>query len=325
MNSATWQFVIFMLFGLATLVLGYAARRRGWLDESLSRPIHFHTVTWIWSAVALLSIWRMPIDPETAWLLVIVPAMVIVPALVAIPLARWWLGNDRNAIGVMAISAGVSNTGSTMGAFLCYVMLDPPEASRGYGIVYVTIMAAFGIIVLYPMAAHFAPHEQGVPKSISRLMLKSFICLPALSMYTAIVGVILSITHVPFPQWITDYKIITVMFYAASFGGYLGIGLRLRLGNPMQYFKHHLFLVFIRFTFAPLLAWLIIQAIQQTPWAINPVMVRAIILESYMPAAVFSVMTANLFHLDVRLASATWLVNTLLFVVLPLPFLLWLI
>ena len=37
------------------------------------------------------------------------------------------------------------------------------------------------------------------------------------------------------------------------------------------------------------------------------------------------VMLANLFYLDTRMASAIWIVNTVLFVVIPLPIILYLL
>ena len=47
-------------------------------------------------------------------------------------------------------------------------------------------------------------------------------------------------------------------------------------------------------------------------------------IETVMPGGIIMVMLANLFHLDTRMASVTWMWNTLLFLVVPLPVILWL-
>ena len=44
-----------------------------------------------------------------------------------------------------------------------------------------------------------------------------------------------------------------------------------------------------------------------------------ILIQSFMPAAIYSVVTAVLFDLDVRLASSLFAVNTLLFILVVLP------
>ena len=64
MSDGATSFLTFSVFNFASLCLGYTARRRGWVDEECSRPIHFHTVVWIWSAASLLSLWRIPIHVE---------------------------------------------------------------------------------------------------------------------------------------------------------------------------------------------------------------------------------------------------------------------
>ena len=42
-------------------------------------------------------------------------------------------------------------------------------------------------------------------------------------------------------------------------------------------------------------------------------------IQSFMPAAIYSVVTAVLFDLDARLASSLFVVNTLIFILLVLP------
>ena len=52
---------------------------------------------------------------------------------------------------------------------------------------------------------------------------------------------------------------------------------------------------------------------------------EVIVLEAFTPTAINMVIVANLFHLDARLASQLWTVNTLGFAVVVLPLVMWVV
>ena len=310
--------IAFVIVSLLSLVAGMAARRYRLVHEGVSRAVHFHTVSWVWSSLALLSVWRMTVTGEALWLLLIVPVMGAVPMVLVLLVGRW-VGLRRDALAVTAISAGVANTGATLGAYLAKMRIEPAGEALGYAIVYVTIMAIAGILMLYPLAAHFAAGSggQGGRPSLGRLLVKSFWCLPALSMYATLAGAALSLGDVPFPAALEQGHVIDALFYAAAVGGYFGIGLRLRFDPPWRDAGAHGLLALARFAIAPLCAVGLLMLIPDLPG----VMGRVVVLESFMPAAIFSVMTANIFHLNARLAASLWLWNTLAFFLLVLPWL----
>lgn len=75
----------------------------------------------------------------------------------------------------------------------------------------------------------------------------------------------------------------------------------------------------MKFAGIPLLAVVILAAMNLTHMPLAALGQRVVVVEAFMPMAIQSVMIANLFHLDGRMASTLWLVNTVLFVLLPLP------
>lgn len=75
----------------------------------------------------------------------------------------------------------------------------------------------------------------------------------------------------------------------------------------------------MKFAGIPLLAVVILAAMNLTHMPLTALGQRVVVVEAFMPMAIQSVMIANLFHLDGRMASTLWLVNTVLFVLLPLP------
>jgi predicted permease len=323
----TVQFTVFCVFNAVCLAAGYGARRKGLLGEHTARPIHFITVSFVWGAVALLSLWKLPPQEANLWLVAIEPLLVAVPAFAVVPIARR-MGCDNKQTGVIATAAGLGNLGFTLGAYLCYTLLKDPagngDAALAYAVAQVNLMAMSGVLMLYPLARHFGGQHTG-DRSITRLIVTSFFDLRALMVHCAIVGVVLAYLEVPYPAVIDDYKTIDVLFYLGGFGGYFGIGLRLRLGDARKYLREHALLAAVKFAGIPLLSLGILAAINLTPAPLASLGQRVVVVEAFMPVAIQGVMIANLFHLDGRMASTLWLVNTVLFVLLPLPALvLWL-
>lgn len=317
----TVQFTIFCVFNAVCLAAGYGARRRKLLGEHTARPIHFFTVSFVWGAVALLSLWRLPPERSNLWLIAIEPLLVAIPAFAVVPIARR-MGCDNKQTGVIAIAAGLGNLGFTLGAYLCYTLLGGPEdrgdAALAYAVAQVNLMAMAGVLMMYPLARHFGGQHSG-DRSVTRLIVTSFFDLRALMVHCAIVGVVLAYLEVPYPAVIDDYWTIDVLFYLGGFGGYFGIGLRLRLGDARRYLREHALLAAVKFAGIPLLSVVILAAVNLTHVPLAALGQRVVVVEAFMPMAIQSVIIANLFHLDGRMASTLWLVNTVLFVLLPLP------
>jgi predicted permease len=335
MSPRTVQFIAFLVFNLAALVAGYIARERGWVREERSRTLHFWTVVALWSLVGLLGVWKLPPKMSNLWLVALEPILVAVPALLAIPVGHW-IGAERKQIGVLAIAAGLGNLGFTLGGYLCYMLLTDPallapaeaspeevgDAALAYAIAQVSMMSVAGIVFLYPIARHFGG-ERAEDESIARLIYHSLVDWRAMMLYTALVGAVLAYMHVPFPEPIDDWGVMSVLFYLGGFTAYFGIGLRLHAGETVRAVRFHAALAGIKFLALPLLTGALLLAAGWTAPG-PPALLEAVMLVlAVMPTAIQTVIVPNLFHLDARLASGMWLVNTALFAVIPLPVLLY--
>ncbi len=254
-------------------------------------------------------------------MLVIQPVLMVAAAWGMVPLAKA-IGCSRPQVGVMALAAGTSNNGFTLGAFLCYSVLDPPEAALAYATAFVTVTSFSIVVLFYPLARHYGqdPSDDG---STLKLILSTFTDLRAMPLYAGITGVILAITQTPFPDVIQQWWLLDVLFYVCSFGAYLGIGLRLRLGDSFALMKHHALLAGVKFVAIPLIAAVLLVLIGLTPWPLDRLGQQVVRIETAMPVAIMTVMLANLFHLDVRMASALWVWNTVVFIAVPLGVILW--
>ena len=325
MSAGTASFLSFSTFNLLCLCLGYASRRRGWLDEEWSRPIHLHTVVWIWSAASLLSLWRIPIRVENLWLVVVQPVLMCLCAYGSIPLSRA-IGCSRAQTGVIAVAAGLGNHGFTLGSYLCYVLLTPSTEALAYSTAYAMVTNISVLVLIYPLARRFGPNTPGVKReSIGVMMVKNFVDLRAMPMYGALAGLCLAGAEVPFPGLIDRWHVLDVLFYVGGFGGYFGIGLRLRLGDSRRYFKHHVLLAALKLAVMPLAGVGLLWLINQTPRPMGPLVQDVVRVQTMTPCAIITVMIANVFHLDPRMASVAWVWNTVLFAGVSLPIVLFVI
>ncbi len=317
MDANDTRFAAFVIFSLASAVLGYLCRERRWLPETAARPIHFHTVSWTWTAAGVLALWGIPVKPQTLWVVLLQVSVVIVPALIMIPIARR-IGAARGQIGVLAIAAGVCNIGFTLGGYLCYALVGPdPDASLGIVGAATSVLAVCIILFMYPLALHFGELDSG--QSVGRLILRSLTGPPALPLYGAIVGVGLAVSGVEQPSVIADWHVKDIVLFTLTFGSHLGIGLRLRFRASPGDWKYQLVLALSVFGLTPAITFGFIALTGLLPWPMDPLAAKVMSVEAFMPAGVSCVMLANIFHLDSRLAASLWLWNTLAFLVLILP------
>ncbi len=314
--SPTLKFLIFAAFSMASLWAGYLCRRQRWLHEDVSRPVHFHTIAWVWSLVSLLSLWRAPLVAADLGLVVMQVAIVAAAGYGAIPIARL-TGRSRDATGVIAVAAAGGNLGFTLGAYLCYSVLDDSLRALGYAIAYVSVMQIAAVVLTYPIARHFGREGRG--GSLVWLMARNLLDLRAMPLYGAMAGQLLGANGIALPPWITDAYVLDILFYVGSFGGYFGIGLRLRLGDSFRHIPEHAVLAGMKFAFIPIVTILLLWTLSPTSWALGDTARQVVLVQSFMPTAIQTVMLANLFHMDVRLASVLWLWNLLLFFVVPMP------
>ncbi|MCC7147467.1 MAG: hypothetical protein IT443_13575 [Phycisphaeraceae bacterium] len=325
MEPRTVKFVLFTAVSLACLLAGYLWRRRRGINEQklagLSERVHFVTVVVIFPLAGLISLWNLPIQPASLWLVVIEPVAVAAAGFGMIPLARLIRAEPRQ-LGVLVASGGMGNLGFTLGGYLCYVLIEPANAALAYAVEAVSLMQIAGVIFFNPILMHCGQAD-GPRRSLARMLYDSFVDWRALMLHTAVLGAGLAYFKVPYPVQIDSWWIKDGLFFLGGGTAYFGIGLQLRLSDGGAYLPQHGLLAVLRFAFIPLLTWIMLQAIAVTWGPLDPVAAKVMMVESFMPVALATVMLSNLFNLDVRLACSLWLVNTGLFMLVVLPGLVW--
>jgi predicted permease len=323
MDPRTRIFLVFLAFSLGSLAAGYIARKRRWLTEHASKPLQLYALLLGWGPVALISFWKLPMKGEEgrqlALLLLAQPVLMLAAAGVMERLTRW-MRCTRVQRGVLIIGAGLSNTGFTLGSYLCYALLEPPDAALAYGIAGTMSMGVFIILLFYPIAWHFSRDDKS---TLRRLVVESLFDLRALPLYLSAVGAGLNLMEVPPPGWIDRWHVLEVLFFVGGGAAYAGIGLRLRLGDSLGAWRMHLALALVQFAVYPLVTWGLITLLGRGGLEPGALVGDVLMVQSFVPTAINVVILANIFHLDARLASVLWLWNTLAFCVLVLPAVMW--
>ena len=326
MDEKTQMFLTFLAFSLASLVVGYTARRRGILKPEHSRSVHLHTVVWFWSPVALISFWRLPLGGEgTSTVLSLMgcqPLLMVTAAAIMALIIRPMRSLKPQQKGVMILAAAISNHGFTMGAYLCFALLEPAQTALDYGVVLVTSMQLFMVLLFYPVANRFGPTPAA---SITKLIFDSLVTIRAMPLYCALAGTTLNLAGTTTPQWINTYNVLDILFFLGAGGSWAGIGLVLRLGDSLSSWRLHLVVAALQFVIHPILTIALIAAAEPLgflPPIQDGLTHKVLIIEALTPTGLNTVMVSNMFHLDARLASVLWLWNTLIFCAVIVPLLL---
>ncbi|MEM9021037.1 MAG: hypothetical protein AAGC44_10770 [Planctomycetota bacterium] len=340
MDARTLEFFALAAVSAISIVAGYVSRQRGWVDEDVSRKVHWFTIVVLWSSAGFLTLWHLDPEPANLWVLAIEPLLVVIPAFLIIPLAKA-IRLKPNQIGVLALAAGLRNSGFALGAFLAYAILPVGSLLRqqagpdgvlapdkvdalsisalAYGMLIVMTMSMAVVIFLFPLVQHFAGQQEG-DASLTRLIYKSFIDWKAMLFYAAAAGIALAYLRVPVPPMIEDWHIMKVLIFVGSATAYFGIGLRLHVDQILLHVKSHALVFGVKFLATPLLTLGLLLIARHAGLAPPPGMLeQSFMLIAFMPSAIQTVIFANLFHLDARMAGSVWMINTLIFLVVVLP------
>jgi len=325
MNAVTANFIVYLFAAGLSLVAGLVSFRLGWLSRDFGRPLHRFVVTWCWAAGGVLLLWNLTPELRHLWIVVIQVVCVAGVTFIGIGLGKL-MKLPPAQLAVVAIGGGVCNIGLTLGAYLCYLLLESPLTLGFVGIATAAMIITIPLVI-YPIAHHFAPHRPD-DDTLLKLMRRSLISWPALPLYACMLGLTLAQLGVPYPQAVIDWKIVDVIFYVTTIGSFFGIGLGLRADPPWRYGKQLFAISLLSFGAQPLVTWALIQGMTVPAlgaYRLHPVAADVMAIEAWMPAGVSTVMLANVFHLDSRMANSIWLWNTAAFAVVILPPLVWIV
>ena len=311
------KFLVTVGLIVASTAVGYLARRRGWVPERAAQWLMTGVVVFGYSPVSFCSIWSIDPKPADVWLPVLGTVQIVLLAVFGM-LAGRLLGREKADSGLLGMAGAVGNTGFTMGGFVIYLLFGVEGLGRGsiYGLMWYPMM----VLLLYPIGRYFSGSHKG---SLLRLMLKSIFDWRSIGLPVTLVGLLLALFHVPRPKAIEDYHVVPIVMYIVLPTAYFSIGLRLHFSSIASLKKFIAVLTGFRFALGPALGLLLAYMTTLTAHPLTGVSRGVLLINSCVPTAITAVAVANMFHLKPREASVLFVVNTLTYLVIVLPVVLW--
>ena len=319
MNIITKFVIAASLIVLAT-TCGYLCRRKAWVPQRVAAVLMTLVVVGGYNILGFLGVWKLPLHGADFWLTTLAVAHVIVMTLIGMACARL-LTRDVPERGAFAVMAAFGNNSFTMGGFIAYLLYG----QQGLGLTAIYCMMAVPITVLwfYPIARHFSGSAAGV--SLGALMRQSVLDWRSLGLPATLVGIAFSPSfgNVPYPAWLDQVHLADILIFLTAAMAYFAIGLRLELSRVPAMGKMIVSLGVLRFLVGPALALGLLALASLTPWPIAMERQHVFMVITVVPTAVMSVAVCNMFDLRPHEASVLFVVNTLAYLVIVLPVVVW--
>jgi predicted permease len=210
------------------------------------------------------------------------------------------------------ISASLSNHGFTMGGFVCYLLAG--EKGLAMGAIFVSYFLPLVFTVIFPYAG---AAKAGGAFSLSFLA-RQFMGLNNMPLYAVLAALLLHGLGIERPG--TRAFPLDALIYTSIVLYYFSLGLNFGKRDLRAQGEAQISLALIKFVLLPAATWLVLSRCD-----IDAGVKAVIFIQSFMPAAIYSVVTSILFDLDTRLASGLFVVNTLVFIIIVLPLLMLLV
>ncbi len=263
--------------------------------------------------ILLWTIWGLKLDRE----LIILPAAGLLTVLAGFLIGRFFipvLKLDKISRASYIISSSLSNQGMTMGGLLCFIIAG--EKGLALASIYVIYYLPFVFTVIFPYAKISASGNSAPGKNKPIFSLKQFrsffFNFQNLPLAGIIIALILQSAGISRPEINFPLEIILVPAIAIY---YLTLGINFKIGDLTSYMRELTTISLTKFLIIPGLTFIVLQFC-----SFDKTIELTILLQSFAPAAIYSVISSILFDLDSRMTSGIFVMNSLifLFVVMPL-------
>lgn len=314
------KFIVIVSSIILSTLLGYISKRKGLLKEDFAGRIFFYSVLFAWTPPSFFVLWRLKLTYSVVSLPFFYPAatLIMIPiSYLLIRILRLLKPElDNRTLGTLFVSFLISNIGYTMGGFVCYSLYGMD--GLGYAQLYTSSWVIPIIGFSYPIARAFS---EGKSRLDIKFILTSFLDVRALPVVGVLLGIVFNLSGIKPIEWIYKYHIVDLWVIAAILSSFFAIGLQLNLSFEDESWYFHLLLFIVKFIISPLVTFILLYLADSSGLILLPELARkVVIIESFVPTAVFSVIISSLFDLNPRLATYLFVVNTLLFLVVVLPF-----
>lgn len=304
MNTIITKFIIFQLCIWLPITAGAFFSSKEYIDvQKLSQRLITINLISLESFIVLWTIWGLDLTPD----LIILPFAGFIEVLLGL-LAGIAICTLTQCKGIQKhtfiISSSLANHGFTMGGFLCYLFLG--EKGLALAFIFIIYFMPYVIMVIFSYARYVGTNA---PFSFKRYILTPQ-NMPLYAVFAALLLHYLDIKR-PIINIPLDPMLATSLTIY-----YFSMGIYFKFKNIKGFWKSHIMLALIKFIIVPLFMYFLLLFPQ-----LSHDIKTVIQLQSFMPAAIYSVITSILFNLDKEMATSMFVVNTIVFSGIMMPLL----
>jgi predicted permease len=310
-GSADSQFILLTACIFAAIAGGYVLRRLGVVKPAWAGRIMSGTIVCCDAPIACLALWFLQVRRDV-WMVPVAGLIAgVATCLTGLAVARWRKMPPADA-AVFGLQAGMGNVGYTLGGVLAFVLWG----IQGLAIeqMFCMMWPFFAFLFCFPLGRYYAERASGAHEGggfvayAVKTLGRSLTDLRSLPLYTATLGLTLNLAGAPPPEIAHEWHIIDAMMLVGIFLQFGSVGMTVRAGRMVPYWKKALGSAAIKFLVNPLMMLVVTLAMGMAGATdLRPMYVC--VLLSAMPTALYSVLMANLFGLNRDLANTTFILT----------------
>ncbi len=295
------QIIVVILGGL---VAGYLFRRFNWLAATWSPRITRATLAYVQPFPIALAIWGLQVHSWRAILLPVFGAVLAILMLVVGALVARGQQLDRRSQAAFVLPTMFSNTGTTYGAFLCFVLMG------AQGLALATIYTLSFAPMIYTVGFYVARAYVGAgQQSVGEIMRENLTAPHSRNPLAAILAGLL-LWALPWQRPECLLPAIDILIPVGTAALLFAIGLSIRLRAVREYAPQAIWMHGLKFIVSPALGLLL--AVLFGFWAqADHEFLKIVLIESAAPCAIMSLAIVQVFRLNVDLANVCWLTTNL--------------
>ena len=301
--------ILYVFTDLATpLLAGYIAYQRGRISDALCNAIIRFNIIVMATLLAVLSFWVMPLSRSLLWLPLFSALFMLVPGSIAyLTFAR--RHKDALSRGAYYMSAMLTNIG-TIAGLSAFILYDE------VGFAYVQIVSSFqvGLLVLvcFPLAAMFRAQGAKEGTRVHLSLRELFLTPNQVPVLGLIAGLALNVFGVERPAVLgTAFQ---ALVHIGAWTALFPVGCLVDFSRARPYIKKTADLIPLRFLLTPLIFFGLCRLLFA-----DSVLIGSVLLIAAAPTAINAVLTARLYKLNVDLTVASFLVTTVIYLLLFYP------
>lgn len=308
------KFTLIFIDLLLPLFLGYVSWERRWFGETFCNNMILANILVFCTALSILSFWTLPISAELVWLPVFGVLLSFIPGIAAYLISKNKYKSSLETGSYLA-SAMLSNIG-LLGGLCAFILFGEP------GFAYTQIVALFHnlvfFLVCFPMAQYYGNQGRREAGFQQKLTIASlFFNRNQLPVVGLAFGLLLCVSKVPRPPVLDE--LFTPLVHLAAWTALIPAGYSIQFASMRQYYRSLFDLLPVKFIITPLAAYALASYVFT-----DPVLLGTIIILASVPTGINAIVLARLYHLNLHVTGAAFVLTAAVFLLLVYPLLIFL-